>query len=295
METSEASPGKDPIHISTALQETMIRLAAERTDRTRPAVLPTGIAALDELTDGGLRPGQLVVIGSRASAGKSALALSFARNTTMKHQVSTLFATPEMSHAAVVQRLLAAEAGVPVVQLRNRCVSDEGWARLTPVLEKLKTTPLFVDGSPFPTVAQIRAIACRLNFDPGLALIVIDRLELLDSPDSESRHLEIADISRALKLLAMELNVTIVATTQLEHPQEPATEKRPTMADLYESNASERQADIVILLHREQGHPDDPQITEAELIVAKNPNGKTGTIPVVFQGEYARFMDPTTS
>jgi replicative DNA helicase len=190
-------------------------------------------------------------------------------------------------------RLLSAEARVPLHHMRSGTMSDEDWARLARRMGEVAEAPLFIDDSPNLTMMEIRAKARRLKQRHDLRLIVIDYMQLMTSPRKvDSRQQEVSELSRSIKLLAKELEVPVVAVSQLNRNPEQRADKKPQLSDLRESGAIEMDADVVLLLHREDFYEkESPRAGEADLIVAKHRNGPTATVTVAFQGHYSRFVD----
>jgi replicative DNA helicase len=190
-------------------------------------------------------------------------------------------------------RLLSAEARVHLQHMRAGRMTEDDWGRLARRMGEVANAPLFVDDSPHLTMMEIRAKARRLKQRHDLKLVVIDYLQLMSSPRKvESRQQEVSEISRSLKLLAKELQVPVVALSQLNRSSEQRADKRPQLSDLRESGAIEQDADVVILLHRDDAYEkDSTRAGEADLIVAKHRNGPTDTVTVAFQGHYSRFVD----
>jgi len=254
--------------------------------------VPTGFADLDALTNG-LHPGQMVVIAARPAVGKSALALDFARSATIKHNQPTVLFSLEMGRNEITMRLLAAEAKVPMNMMRTGQLSDDDWSRLAKRMSEVVDAPLFIDDSPNMSLMEIRAKCRRLKQRHDLKMVIIDYLQLMSSPKRvENRQQEVSEMSRSLKLLAKELGVPVVALSQLNRGPEQRQDKKPMLSDLRESGSIEQDADVVILLHREDAYErESPRAGEADLIVAKHRNGPTATVTVAFQGHYSRFVD----
>ncbi|MDO8106206.1 replicative DNA helicase [Isoptericola sp. b441] len=254
--------------------------------------VPTGFIELDRLTNG-LHPGQMVVVAARPAIGKSTLALDIARAASIKHGMTSVVFSLEMSRNEITMRMLSAEARVPLQNMRKGQMRDEDWQKLAATMGKISSAPLFVDDSPNMSLMEIRAKCRRLKQRHDLKLVIIDYLQLMTSGKRvESRQQEVSEFSRALKLLAKELEVPVIAISQLNRGAEQRTDKKPMLSDLRESGAIEQDADVVILLHREDAYErESPRAGEADLIVAKHRNGPTDTIVVAFQGQYARFVD----
>ena len=256
------------------------------------AGVPTGFADLDALTNG-LHAGQMVVIAARPAVGKSTLALDLARAATIKHSLPTVIFSLEMSRNEITMRLLSAEARVPLHSMRTGQMGEEDWTRLARRMSEVVDAPLFIDDSPNMSMMEIRAKCRRLKQRQDLKLVIVDYLQLMSSPKrTENRQQEVSEMSRSLKLLAKEIDVPVIAISQLNRGPEQRTDKRPLLSDLRESGSIEQDSDVVILLHREDAYErESPRAGEADLIIAKHRNGPTATVTVAFQGHYSRFVD----
>ncbi|MEU3189476.1 replicative DNA helicase [Streptomyces sp. NPDC006992] len=255
--------------------------------------VPTGFMDLDSLTSG-WQPGQLVMIAGRPAMGKTTAALDSVRAASLKHGLTSVFFSLEMGREEIHHRVTSAEARVALHHLRTGQLDDDAWMRVARHQPRLSAAPLYVDDSPQLTMMTIRAKARRLKQRVGLDLVVVDYLQLMQygGRRHESRQEEISVISRGLKLLAKELHVPVIALSQLNRGPEQRTDKKPMVSDLRESGSLEQDADIVILLHREDAYEkDSPRSGEADLIVGKHRNGPTATVTVAFQGHYSRFVD----
>jgi replicative DNA helicase len=254
--------------------------------------VPTGFADLDALTNG-LHPGQMIVIAARPAMGKSALGLDICRAASIRDGMTSVLFSLEMSRNEITMRLLSAEARVPLQAMRTGQLGEDDWTRLARRMSEVVDAPLFIDDSPNMSMMEIRSKCRRLKQRNDLRLVVIDYLQLMSSPKRvENRQQEVSELSRSLKLLAKELNVPVVALAQLNRGPEMRTDKRPLLADLRESGSIEQDADVVILLHREDAYErESPRAGEADLNVAKHRNGPTTTVTVAFQGHYSRFVD----
>jgi replicative DNA helicase len=253
---------------------------------------PTGFLDLDRLT-GGLHPGQLVIVAGRPGLGKSTAAVDFVRNGAIRaHQPAAVFSL-EMSKPEIVTRILAAESRVPLHVLRSGQLSDNDWSRLARRLGEIADAPIYIDDTPGNTLSSIRAKARRLKQRQDLRLVVVDYLQLMTTGRrTESRQQEVADMSRGLKLLAKELECPVVAVSQLNRGPEQRSDKRPQLSDLRESGGIENDADVVILLHRDDYYDQEsPRAGEADFIVAKHRNGPTDTVTVAAQLHLSRFVD----
>ncbi len=256
------------------------------------AGVPTGFIDLDHLTNG-LHAGQMVIVAARPGMGKSTLGLDFARSASIKHGLCSVGFSLELTKSVIVMRLMSAEASVPLNHIRKGEMKEEDWSRVAAKTAQVSQAPLFIDDSPNLTMMEIRAKARRLKQRFDLKLIVIDYMQLMTSGKKvESRQLEVSEFSRQIKLLAKELEVPVVALSQLNRGPESRTDKRPMLSDLRESGSLEQDADVVILLHREDAYDkNSPRVGEADFIVAKHRNGATDVIPVAFQGSLSRFVD----
>ncbi len=254
--------------------------------------VPTGFSELDGLTNG-LHPGQLILIAARPALGKSTLALDFARAAAITNDLPAIFFSLEMGRSEIAMRLLSAESNIFLQKLRKGDVRPDDWTTLASTRGRIADAPLYIDDSPNMTLVEIRAKCRRLKQKVGLKLIVIDYLQLMTSGKKvESRQQEVSEFSRALKLLAKELQVPVIALSQLNRGPEQRVDKRPALSDLRESGSLEQDADMVILLHRESAYEkESSRPGEADLIIAKHRNGPTGTVTVAFQGAFSRFAD----
>jgi replicative DNA helicase len=223
----------------------------------------------------------------------STLALDFARAAAIKNNMATVLFSLEMGRNEITMRLLSAEARVPLSTMRTGQMNDDDWARLARRMSEVADAPLFIDDSPNMSMMEIRAKCRRLKQRNDLKFVIIDYLQLMSSPKRvENRQQEVSEMSRSLKLLAKELDVPVVALSQLNRGPEQRTDKKPLLSDLRESGSIEQDSDVVILLHREDLYErESPRAGEADLIVAKHRNGPTMTVTVAFQGHYSRFVD----
>jgi replicative DNA helicase len=223
----------------------------------------------------------------------STLGLDLARSASIRHGLTSVIFSLEMSRTEITMRLLSAEAKVPLHHMRNGKMSEDDWAKLARKMGEVSEAPLFIDDSPNMTMMEIRAKARRLKQRHDLKMIVIDYMQLMTSGKKvESRQLEVSEFSRSIKLLAKELEVPVVAISQLNRGAEQRTDKRPMLSDLRESGSLEQDADMVILLHREDAYErESTRPGEADFIVAKHRNGPTANVVVAFQGHYSRFVD----
>jgi replicative DNA helicase len=259
----------------------------------RQTGLPTGFTDLDSLT-GGLHPGQLIVLAARPAMGKTTLALDLLRATSIKHGLPAALFTLELERLDISRRILSAEARVALHHMRAGTLTDDDWTRLARRMPDVSAAPLFIQDSAYATFTDLRAHCRRLHAQHDVQLIAVDALHMLNYGTRQlgSRYEEISEVSRCLKLLAKELQIPIVAVSTLNRAAEQRVDKKPMLNDLRDSGALEDNADVVILIHREDAYEKDtPRAGEADLIVAKHREGPTATITVAFQGHYSRFVD----
>ncbi|HLS46848.1 MAG TPA: replicative DNA helicase [Ornithinicoccus sp.] len=288
--------GEDYHPLSALLEPTMDEIEHAAGTSGEMLGVPTGFTDLDELTNG-LHPGQMVIIAARPAVGKSTLALDIARAASIKSDLATVVFSLEMSRTEITMRLLSAESEIPLQHMRKGTMRDQDWAKIAETQGRIHGAPLFIDDSPNMSLMEIRAKCRRLKQLHNLKLVIVDYLQLMSSGKRvESRQQEVAEFSRALKLLAKELEVPVIALSQLNRGPEQRTDKKPQMSDLRESGSIEQDADVVILLHRESMYErESPREGEADVIVAKHRNGPTDTITVAFQGHYSRFTNMANS
>ncbi|SOD71503.1 primary replicative DNA helicase [Jatrophihabitans sp. GAS493] len=291
-DVTERRTSEDYVVIGSLLEATLDEAERIQSSGGVGLGIPTGFARLDELTNG-LHPGQMITLAGRPGSGKSTLALDFARASAIKHKKPTVIFSLEMGKLEIMMRLFSAEATVPLNNMRSGHMSDQDWTRMARRSGEMAEAPLFIDDSPNLTMMEIRAKARRLKQRHDLQMIVIDYLQLMTSGKRvESRQQEVSEFSRAIKLLAKELEVPVIALSQLNRGPEQRTDKKPMLSDLRESGSIEQDSDLVILVHREDMYEkESARAGEADLIIAKHRNGPTRTVPVSFQGHYSRFMD----
>jgi replicative DNA helicase len=254
------------------------------------AGLPTGFRDLDELLSG-LQQGNLVIVAARPGVGKSSFATNLARNAAVESRVPVAMFSLEMSRWEIGMRLLCGEAGVPWDRIRGRRVGADDWSRIVQAAEVLHDAPLSIVDSGNVTIVDIRAKARRLSARrQGLGLIIVDYLQLMSHHRRvDNRQQEIAEISRSLKLLAKELNIPVIAVSQLNRDPERRQDKRPQLSDLRESGAIEQDSDVVMFIHRDDSDPSKKGL--ADLIVAKHRNGPTDTVPLTFMPHLTQFRN----
>ncbi len=259
-----------------------------------PLGVPTGFIDLDRLL-GGLQRSDFILIASRPSVGKTSLCLSIARNAARHGQHVAVFSL-EMSSEQVVQRLVAAETGIDAQRLRLGGLREEEWPLFVQATGKLADLPVFIDDTPSISALQLRTKARRLHAEHGLDLILVDYLQLMTgNVRSENRVQEVSYISRSLKGLARELDLPLVAASQLSRAVEQRTDKRPVLADLRDSGSLEQDADVVMFIYRDElYHPETERQHIADILVRKHRNGPTGTIQLFFRERLAQFLDAET-
>ena len=289
---TERRGGDDYLKLSDIMTEALVEIESISSRDGTMTGVPTGFADLDALTNG-LHAGQMIVVAARPALGKSTLALDFARACSIKAGLTSVMFSLEMSRNEITMRLLSAEARIPLQSMRTGQMNEDDWARLARRMGEVAHAPMFIDDSPNMSMMEIRAKCRRLKQQHDLRLVIIDYLQLMSSPRRvENRQQEVSELSRSLKLLAKELNVPVIALAQLNRGPEQRTDKRPMLSDLRESGSIEQDADVVILLHREDAYErESPRAGEADFIVAKHRNGPTTTVTVAFQGHYSRFVD----
>ncbi|WP_296631003.1 replicative DNA helicase [Rhodoluna sp.] len=289
---SRSATREDIVDLNTSIEAAISEIELAQQRGGEMTGVPTGFTELDEMTHG-LHGGQFVIVAARPAVGKSTLALDFARTAAIKHKRASVFFSLEMGRAEIAMRMLSAESGIPLQDMRKGNLSDTAWARMAAVRGQINDSPLYIDDSPNMTLVEIRAKCRRLAQRVDLKMVVIDYIQLMTSGKKvENRQQEVSEFSRALKLLAKELGVPVVAISQLNRNSEQTKDKKPEISQLRESGSLEQDADVVILLHREgQYEKDHPRAGEADLILAKQRNGPTGTVVVAFQGQYSRFMN----
>ncbi|MCA1834558.1 MAG: replicative DNA helicase [Actinomycetota bacterium] len=287
--------GGDFVQIRDMLDESMQHLENLSNRTSDVTGLATGFADLDELTSG-LQPGNLILVAARPAMGKSSLVMNIAHYVALMERKAVACFSLEMSWMEIVQRLICAEARVDTKRLRTGHLTEADWTRVSNAVGRLAEAPLFIDDTPSIAMMEIRAKCRRLKDRHDLGLVVIDYIQLMNSSRRiENRVQEVAEISRSLKILAKELELPVVAVSQLSRQPEQAGrggDRRPRLADLRESGSLEQDADIVMFVYRDEVYNQETtKRGEAELIVAKHRNGPTGTVDLAFLGQYTKFAD----
>ncbi len=252
--------------------------------------LPTGFTDLDDMTTG-LQPSDLVILAARPSMGKTALALNMAENAAMRTKKAVAVFSMEMSASQLAFRLISSLGRINQQHLRTGDLAEEEWPRVTSAITMLSEAKIFIDDTPALSPGELRARARRLKREHDLGLIVIDYLQLMQVPgNKENRATEISEISRGLKALAKELDVPVIALSQLNRSLEQRTDKKPVMSDLRESGAIEQDADLIMFIYRDEYYnADSPEKGVAEIIIGKQRNGPTGSVKLAFLGQFTKF------
>ena len=252
--------------------------------------VPTGFVDFDQKT-AGLQKSDLILLAARPSMGKTAFALNIIQNAAIRSNVPTAVFSLEMSREQLVNRMLCSEAMLDAQRLRTGELTDSDWADLIQAMGPLSQAPLYIDDTPGVTPMEVRSKCRRLKVEKGLGLIVIDYLQLMSGNSrNDSRQQEISEISRALKAIAREMEAPVIALSQLSRACEQRADHRPMLSDLRESGAIEQDADVVAFLYRDEYYfPDTEKKNQAELIIAKQRNGPTGTVDLTWMGQYTKF------
>ncbi|MCM1983726.1 replicative DNA helicase [Lyngbya confervoides] len=280
----------------TATEDILTSTFADLEQRSLGKVLP-GLSCnfydLDAMTQGFQRS-DLIIVAGRPSMGKTALSVQIARNIAEIHSLGVAIFSLEMSKEQLVQRLLASESGIDSNYLRAGRINQNQWEPLSRAIGTLSQLSIYIDDTPNPTITDLRSSARRLQSElpGGLGMILLDYLQLMGGSDNDGRVQELAKITRALKGLARELNVPVVALSQLSRSVESRQVKRPMMSDLRESGAIEQDADLIVLLYRDEYYnPDSPDRGVCELILAKHRNGPVGTVKLLFEPKQTKFFN----
>lgn len=279
------------IPIKKVLHDTLEKIEYLSSQRTSLTGIPSGFPDLDRMTSG-WQNSDLIILAARPAMGKTSFGLNVAYNAATRYKHPVAVFSLEMSREQLVQRLISSEAMIDQHKLRTGRLGDDEWVRLTKAAQPLSTAQLFIDDNPMISVLDLRAKARRLKAEKGLSLIVIDYLQLMQvsSRKNENRQQEISEISRSLKALARELDIPILALSQLSRAVEQTHEKRPALSHLRESGALEQDADLVMFIYRDEYYnPDSEKTGIAEIILAKHRNGPTGSVELAFRKEFTKF------
>jgi len=255
--------------------------------------IPTGYPDLDSYT-AGFQNSDLIIVAARPAVGKTALALNMAQNIAINYKIPVAIFSLEMSKEQLAQRMLCSQAEIDAQKLKTATLPDHGWKKLTKALSKLSEAPIFIDDTAAITATEIRAKARRLRIERGLGMVIVDYMQLMQSGKSriENRVQEVSEIARSLKTLARELDIPVIAISQLSRAIEQRHDRRPLLSDLRESGEIEQTADVVMFIHREDYYnPKSTKGNVAEVIIAKQRNGPVGTVELVFRKEFAKFSN----
>lgn len=284
------------VHIRPTLVEVYSQLEQTFANKDRITGLSTGFTLLDNMTSG-LHPAEMILVAARPSMGKTAFVMNIAQHVALREKVPVGVFSLEMSREQLVNRMLCAESMVSLQKARTGDLSHEDWKKLVMGMSSLSTAPVYIDDTPGITVGEMRSKCRRLKLEHGLGLIIIDYLQLMSGGGKgDNRQQEISEISRSLKILSREMQCPVIALSQLSRAPEQRPNHRPILSDLRESGAIEQDADLVMFLYRDayynKDNPDsDVPENVAELSIAKQRNGPTGTIKLCWLGEYTRFTN----
>ena len=291
-EVGQSGSSREYSQLKDLLNESFERIEQLAENRSEVTGLATGFNDLDRLT-AGLQPQNLVIIAARPAMGKSSLSMGLAHYVTSELLKPAIVFSLEMSKQEIVMRLLSSEARIDSSKIRTGRLADNDWRKLGDALGKLSNAPLFIDDTPSITLMEIRSKARRLKQRHGLELVIVDYLQLMSSHKRvDNRQQEVAEFSRGLKMLAKELDVPVIALSQLSRQPETRTDKRPQLSDLRESGSLEQDADIVGFIYRDEVYDEEsPDRGIAELIIAKHRNGPTGTVKLAFLNHLTKFAN----
>lgn len=287
---SERRGREDFEPIKMALLDAYAKIEELSKNKGKIIGVPTGFTDFDLMTTG-FHPSDFVLIAARPSMGKTSFAMNIAQNAAVKENIPVAIFSLEMSKDQLVQRMLSSEANVELQKIRTGELEDTDWIKLVQAAGPLSQAPIFIDDTPGISVMEMRSKARRLKLEHGLGMIVIDYLQLMSGRGrAENRQQEISEISRSLKALARELEVPVVTLSQLSRGPEARSDHRPMLSDLRDSGAIEQDADVVIFLYRDEYYnPDTEKQNIAEAIIAKQRNGPTGTVELVWLGQFTKF------
>lgn len=278
--------------IKTALMETLTKIEEMAQNQGELTGITTGFIDLDDKTSG-LQKSNLILVAARPSMGKTAFSINVAQNSAMKANKSVAIFSLEMSKGQLVQRMLSSESNIEIQKIISGNLSEEEWVRLSKAMGPLSQANIYIDDTPAISLAEMKAKCRRLKIEQGLDMVLIDYLQLMSGDQrSENRQQEISKLSRGLKEMARELDIAVVALSQLSRAPELRSDHRPIMSDLRESGAIEQDADVVMMLYRDEYyHPDTEKKNIGEVIITKQRNGPTGTVELVWMGQYTKFLN----
>ena len=284
--------GSGFVSVQETLKEAMEKIEELNAFEGDITGIPTGYKDFDRLT-AGLQPSDLIIVAGRPAMGKTAFAMNIAEHAAIKHGKSIAVFSMEMSALQLVMRLFSSVGQIEQTRIRTGTLDELDWPKLTSAMNLLHKSKIFIDDTPALSPAELRARARRLKREHDIDMIIVDYIQLMAVPDTrENRATEIAEISRSLKAIAKELNVPVVALSQLNRALEQRPNKRPLMADLRESGAIEQDADLIVFIYRDEMYNKDTnEPGKAEIIISKHRNGATGTINLTFQGPWLRFVN----
>ncbi|MDI3327768.1 MAG: replicative DNA helicase [Alicyclobacillaceae bacterium] len=277
--------------IREVLEKTFERIEYLYANKGHVTGVPSGFPDLDRMTSG-FQNSDLIIVAARPSVGKTAFALNIAQNVAVRYRIPVAVISLEMSKEQLVQRMLCAEANLDAHKLRTGFLEEQDWPKLTMAIGNLSEAPIYIDDTPGITIAEMRSKCRRLKAERGLGLVVIDYLQLIQGRGrADNRQQEISEISRGLKGLARELDVPVIALSQLSRSVEQRQDKRPMLSDIRESGSIEQDADLVAFLYREDYYnPDTERKNIVEVIIAKQRNGPTGKVEMVFLKNFNKFV-----
>ncbi len=288
-ELAQGRLGRNYAPLEVILRDTFEEIEKLYNHKGEVVGVPTGFKKLDEMTSG-LHPSELIIVAARPSVGKTTLALNIAANAAIGHDIPVAVFSLEMAREQLAMRLLASEARIDGHRLRSGYLRDEDWPKLSRALGRLSEVGIYVDDSPSLSAMELRGRARRMKAEADVGLILIDYLQLMHGNNLENRQQEISEISRSLKGLARELKVPVVALSQLSRAVEQRSDRRPQLSDLRESGAIEQDADVVTFLWN---NPDNDNENLMDLVIAKQRNGPTGIVNLIFMKQYSRFVEPS--
>lgn len=284
--------GSGFVSVQDSLKEAMAKIEELNAFEGDITGIPTGYQEFDKLT-AGLQPSDLIVVAGRPAMGKTTFAMNIAEHAAIKHGKSVAVFSMEMASLQLVMRMFSSVGQIDQTRIRTGTLDDMDWPKLTSAMNLLHKSKIFIDDTPALSPAELRARARRLKREHDIDMIVVDYLQLMNVPgNKENRATEIAEISRSLKTIAKELNVPVVALSQLNRALEQRPNKRPLMADLRESGAIEQDADLIVFIYRDEVYNKETgEKGKAEIIIGKHRNGSTGTVHLAFQGPWLRFVN----
>ena len=289
-DVAEDRGGGEFAHVRDVAVQAFERIEQVYQNKGRVTGVATGFVDFDQKT-AGLQPSDLILVAARPSMGKTAFVLNIAQNAAIRGGVPTAIFSLEMSREQLVNRMLCAEAGIDAQKMRTGDLGENDWPELIRAMGPLAEAPIYIDDTPAVSPMEIQSKCRRLKMEKGLGLVIIDYMQLMSADGKNpSRQQEISEISRSLKALAREIDAPVIALSQLSRACEQRSDHRPMLSDLRESGAIEQDADVVAFLYRDEYYfPDSEHKNEAELIIAKQRNGPTGTVHLAWLGQYTRF------